>query len=291
MLYEAAVKRGVFFESRRKEREVNGMWGAIFGDIVGSRFEWDNHRDKNFELFEEDCSFTDDSVMTIAVAKSLAECGEQGGAALREAVIRNMQQMGRKYWDAGYGGMFARWLESDEPEPYNSFGNGAAMRISPVGDFARSEEEVKRLSRIVTEVTHNHPEGIKGAECVAMCIFLAKQGHSKEQIFERVKKDYYPQIGSYTCAELSKTNLFDETCQGSVPQALTCFFEGKDFEDTIRNAISIGGDSDTIAAIAGGIAEAFFGMEERFMEAIKSFLSRDLQNTVASIEKKVYRKA
>ena len=267
------------------------MWGAIFGDIVGSRFEWHNHRDKNFALFTEDCSFTDDSVMTVAVAKSLAECGEQGDEALRKAAIRNMQQLGQKYWDAGYGGMFARWLESDEPEPYNSFGNGAAMRISPVGDYARTEEEVKRLSYIVTAVTHNHPEGLKGAECTAMCIFLAKQGVPKDQIFARVKKDYYSQIGTFTCAELSKTNLFNETCQGSVPQALTCFFEGKDFEDVIRNAISIGGDSDTIAAIAGGVAEAFFGMDKRFIESAKLFLSRHLQETILSIENKVYRKA
>lgn len=264
------------------------MWGAIFGDVVGSRFEWHNHRDKDFVLFTEDSCFTDDSVMTVAVAKSLAECGEQGGQALREAVIRNMQQKGRKYWDAGYGGMFARWLESDDPKPYNSFGNGAAMRISPVGDFARSEDEVKRLSHIVTGVTHNHPEGIKGAECVAMCIFLAKQGRSKEQIFKRAE-NYYPQIGSLTCAELSKTNLFDETCQGSVPQALTCFFEGKDFEDTVRNAVSIGGDSDTIAAIAGGVAEAFFGMEERFKEEVRLYLSSDLLRTIEPIEKRIYR--
>lgn len=267
------------------------MWGAFFGDIVGSRFEWANYRKKDFELFDEDSTFTDDSVMTVAVAKSLAECGEKDDQALREAVIRNMRQLGRKYWDAGYGGKFALWLESDDPIPYYSFGNGAAMRISPVGDYARSEEEVKRLSRIVTEVTHDHPEGLKGAECVAMCIFLAKQGASKEQIFERVRRDYYPQIGSLTCAELSKTYLFDETCQGSVPQALACFFEGTDFEDTIRNAISIGGDSDTIAAIAGGIAEAFFGMEKKFIEAVRLFLSNDLQREVGMIEKKIYRKA
>ena len=266
------------------------MRGAIFGDIAGSRFEWRNCRKKDFPLFAEDSFFTDDSVMTVAVAKSLAECGESGEQALREAVVRNMRQMGQKYWYAGYGFMFARWLKSDDPQPYNSFGNGAAMRISPVADYARSEEEVKRLSRIVTEVTHNHPEGLKGAECVAMCGFLAKQGATKEQIFRRAK-EYYPEIGTFTCAKLSETNVFDETCQGSVPQALTCFFEGKDFEDTIRNAISIGGDSDTIAAMAGGIAELFFGMQEGHIDTIKLFLSRDLQRTVSAIEDKVYRKA
>lgn len=267
------------------------MWGAIFGDIVGSKFEWNNHRSKDFVLLGENNFFTDDSIMTIAIAQSLAESGDRDSQVLRETVIRNMQALGREYENAGYGGMFAFWIRSNNPQPYNSFGNGSAMRISPVGDYACSEEEVKRLSRIVTEVTHNHPEGIKGAECVAMCIFLAKQGFSKEQIFERVIKDYYPQVGSLTCAELSETYSFDETCQGSVPQALACFFEGESFEDTIRNAISIGGDSDTIAAIAGGIAEAYFGMDEEFINAAKYYLSGDLEKTAESVEKKVYRKS
>ena len=260
------------------------MWGAIFGDIAGSRFEWKNCRKKDFPLFAEDSFFTDDSVMTVAVAKSLAECGESGEQALREAVVRNIRQMGQKYWYAGYGFMFFRWLKSDDPQPYNSFGNGAAMRISPVGWYAKDEEDVKRLSRIVTGVSHNHPEGLKGAECTAMCVYLARTGATKDEIFARAK-EYYPELGSYSCAELSKTYEFNESCQGTVPEALTCFFEGKSFEDTIRNAIFIGGDSDTIAAIAGSVAEAYFGMSEAERLSALVCLPEDLRDIVKKFEK------
>ena len=159
------------------------------------------------------------------------------------------------------------------------------MRISPVGEYARSEEEVKRLSRIVTAVSHDHPEGLKGAECVAMCVYLAKNGAGKKQIFQRVKEEYYPEIASLSCEKLSKVYTFDESCRGTVPQALTCFFEGKDFEDTIRNAISIGGDSDTVAAIAGGVAEAFFGIPTALIDVAKLYLDDDLLQLAENIEK------
>ena len=211
------------------------MFGAMFGDIVGSRFEFHNCRSKSFELFHPDCSFTDDTLMTLAVADALANAGGTDEQALTRETIRSMKAIAAKYPDSGWGLWFLRWLNKENPQPYQSFGNGAAMRVSPVGWYAGSEEEVRRLSRIVTAISHDHPEGLKGAECVAMCVYLAKNGARKEQIFQRVKEEYYPEIASLSCEELSKVYTFDESCQGTVPQALTCFFEGKDFEDTIRN--------------------------------------------------------
>ena len=235
------------------------MFGAMFGDIVGSRFEFHNCRSKSFELFHPDCSFTDDTMMTLAVADALANAGGADEQTLTREAIRSMKAIAAKYPDAGWGVSFARWLNEENPQPYQSFGNGAAMRVSPVGWYARSEEEVRRLSRIVTAISHDHPEGLKGAECVAMCVYLARSGGTKKQLLA-LAREYYPEIGSYTCAQLSKSYRFDESCQGTVAQALTCFFEGTDFEDTIRNAVSVGGDTDTICAIAGSVAEAFFGM-------------------------------
>lgn len=260
------------------------MWGAIVGDIVGSRFEHRNCRRKDFALFSVNSFFTDDTLMTLAVAKALCKCGRAQDIALYNETIRCMRKMGAKYPHAGWGLSFARWLKAKEPQPYQSFGNGAAMRVSPVGEYARSEEEVKRLSRIVTSVTHDHPEGIKGAECAAMCVWLAKNGASKEEIYRRAK-EYYPEIGSYTCAQLSETYTFDISCQGTVPQALTCFFEGNDFEDTIRNAIFIGGDSDTVAAIAGGVAGAFFGVPQALVDVAKLYLDDDLLRLAENIER------
>ncbi len=195
-----------------------------------------------------------------------------------------MRAMGTKYPDAGRGLSFARWLKAETPQPYQSFGNGAAMRVSPVGEYARSEEEVKRLSRIVTSVSHDHPEGLKGAECTALCVYLAKNGATKEQIFRRVKNDYYPEISSLSCEDLSREYTFDESCQGTVPQALTCFFEGENFEDTVRNAIFIGGDSDTVAAIAGSVAEAFFGIPQTLIDVAKLYLDDDLLQLAENIE-------
>ncbi len=235
------------------------MFGAIIGDIVGSRFEFHNHRDKEFELFAPACQPTDDSVMTLAVAAALMEAG-WAADALGPCAVRWMQELGRRYPDCGYGGRFYHWVFSDAPRPYRSWGNGAAMRISPVGFRARSEAEVKALSRAVTAVSHDHPEGLKGAEAVAMAIFLARSGADMAAIRKRVERDYYHI--DFTLDEIRSSYRFDESCQGSVPQALEAFFESVSFEDAIRNAISIGGDSDTLAAIAGGVAEAYYGVPE-----------------------------
>ncbi|MDD2441379.1 MAG: ADP-ribosylglycohydrolase family protein, partial [Eubacteriales bacterium] len=221
------------------------MLGAIIGDIVGSRFEFCNHRSKDFDLFSEACFVTDDSVMTLAVAQAIVtfeqdreESYPVGGLTetdkyrLRERTVQCMQTIGRQYPDCGYGGMFARWMFSDRPQPYNSFGNGAAMRISPAGFAARSEAEAIGLARAVTAVTHNHPEGIKGAEAVAVAIHMARQGEMKDEIRRKMASGYYPL--DFTIDEIRASYRFNETCQETVPQAIVCFLESGSFEDAIR---------------------------------------------------------
>lgn len=245
------------------------MLGAIIGDIVGSRFEHENIKTKEFELFAEDCLITDDSVMTLAVAKTLIELEQIGMnkanltddeyyRAVEKLAINNMQELGRMYPLHGFGGMFLHWIFTENPVPYNSFGNGAAMRISPVGFGVSDEDEVKKLTKAITGVTHNHEEGYKGAEATSMAIYMAIEGCSKEEIRKRISEDYYPL--DFQIDDIRDDYEFDVTCQGSVPQAITAFLESDSFEDAIRIAVSIGGDSDTIAAIAGSIAEAYYGI-------------------------------
>ena len=233
------------------------MIGAIIGDIVGSRFEWHNIKTKEFALFTPRCRPTDDSVMTLAVAQAILDSAEDPDSLARNAV-RRMQELGRRYPRAGYGGRFRSWLHAEDPQPYNSYGNGSAMRVSPCGFAANSLEEAIAMADAVTAVTHNHPEGMKGAEATAAAIFLARSGKSKEEIRAHIVRHYYPL--DFTLDEIRPTYSFDVSCQGSVPQALEAFFESTDFEDAIRSAISIGGDSDTIAAITGGVAEAYYGV-------------------------------
>ncbi|MHB8963744.1 MAG: ADP-ribosylglycohydrolase family protein [Saccharofermentanales bacterium] len=264
------------------------MLGAIIGDIVGSRFEFNNHRHKEFELFTDECEATDDSIMTISVAKAMMETakikelpndGEETSneyyALLANMTVRYMQEIGRRYPDCGFGGMFSRWVMSDNPQPYNSFGNGAAMRVSPAGFRARTEHEACRLSEAVTRVTHNHPEGIKGAEATAVAIFMARQGQTKKEIRDRITSSYYPL--NFTIGQIRGTYQFNETCQETVPQAIQAFLESESFEDAIRTAISVGGDSDTLAAITGAIAEAFYGIQEDIKEKALTHLDADLR--------------
>jgi len=249
------------------------MLGAIIGDIVGSRFEWHNHRNKDFELFTKDCFFTDDSVMTIAIAKSIIESSKDINK-LGKFAIKNMQELGRAYPNRGYGGHFGMWLYEDDPKPYNSFGTGSAMRVSPCGFAASSIEEAIALSKAVTEVTHNHIEGIKGAEATAVAIFLAKSGKTIDEIKEYINEHYYKI--DFTLDEIRDTYQFNETCQNTVPQALEAFFESTSFEDAIRNAISVGGDSDTLAAITGGIAEAYYGIPKDIKDKVLEYLDEKL---------------
>lgn len=227
------------------------MIGALVGDYVGSVYEFNNIRTKKFKLFSKKCKFTDDSIMTLAVEEILKENKYND----RNKVVKILKKWGRRYPGRGYGGMFGWWLISDIDEPYYSFGNGAAMRVSAVGWYANSEEEVKEMSRKVTEVTHDHPEGLKGAEVVAMCVYYARIGKSKEFIKNYVRQ-YYDIDFDYE--DLRKKYYFNETCQETVPQAIYCFLISKDFEDCLRTTISIGGDCDTTAAISCAIAEAYY---------------------------------
>ena len=258
------------------------MIGAIIGDIVGSRFEFDNRLSKEFEFFHPSCEFTDDTVMTCAVAQALMD-SKPDYSDLSERTVEAMQRIGRQFPDCGYGARFYHWMFSDDPQPYNSFGNGSAMRVSPVGFAARDVEEAKKLSAAVTCISHNHPEGMKGAEATAVAIVLARQGKSKKEI-RAAMEEYYDLD---TSVEENRTQCLghgSEICQVSVPQALACFFEGESFEDVIRNCISIGGDSDTIAAIAGSMAEPLFGVPETIRERAESFLDQLQLETLRSFE-------
>ena len=259
------------------------MIGAIIGDIVGSRFEWHNIKSKEFRLFTDRCKPTDDSVMTLAVAQAILNSGGDLAALEREAVSC-MQSLGRRYPRAGYGGRFRGWLATEDPQPYNSFGNGSAMRVSPCGFAAKTLEEAIAMADAVTRVTHNHPEGMKGAEATAAAIFLARSGASMQEIRAYIEQNYYKL--DFTLDEIRPTYTFDVSCQGSVPQALEAFFESTDFEDAIRNAISIGGDSDTIAAITGGISEAFYGVPQELRDRAITFLDFTQRGILREFEEK-----
>ena len=234
------------------------MIGAIFGDIVGSVYEFNNIKTKDFELFGERCFFTDDTVMTVAVADALLEC-ERDIGLFKEILIRKMHSYGKKYPNAGYGGRFGEWLYYERTEPYNSFGNGSAMRVSPVAWYAKSLEEAIDFARASAEITHNHPEGIKGAIVTAGATFLARAGADMDEI-KKFVSSYYDM--NFTLDSIRPTYRFNETCQNTVPQAMQAFFESTSFEDAIRNGISLGGDSDTLCAICGAVAEAYYKLNK-----------------------------
>lgn len=266
------------------------MIGAIIGDIVGSRFEFveDGNRGKNFALFASGCHFTDDSLMTLAVAKSLL-LSKGNYDNLGELTIQIMKDIAKPYPRIGWGGMFYKWL-FERSVPYNSYGNGAGMRISPVGWVAESEEEVKELSKIVTEVSHNHPDGIKGAEAIAMAVYLARIGKSKEEIREKLQ-EYYPKLKdkNFTIENIHGCYGYDDygdwvTCQGSIPQAIIAFLDSTSFEDAIRNAVCIGGDSDTIGAMTGSIAEAYYGISYEMEDKALEYLTDDLKGLYFAFE-------
>lgn len=259
------------------------MLGAIIGDIVGSRFEWNNNRSKQFDFLTYKCSVTDDSIMSLAIAKALLE-SKADYSDLSENAVKYMRGIGRYYPNCGYGGRFKDWIHSDNPTPYGSYGNGAAMRVSACGFVANSLEEAKKLSKAVTEVTHNHPEGLKGAEAAAVAIFLARSGKNLLEIRDYITKNYYPL--NFTLDGIRDSYEFNESCQDTVPQALEAFFESKNFEDAIRNAISIGGDSDTLAAVTGGIAEAYYGIPTEIRKHALTFLDKRLLKILVDFENK-----
>ena len=264
------------------------MIGAIIGDIAGSRYERINHKSKEFKFFDRICQPTDDSVMSLAVAKAILDSAGDVDS-LGKTAISAMQELGRIYKNAGYGGTFIKWLWAEEPQPYNSFGNGSAMRVGPCGFAAKNLEEAKLLSTKVTEISHNHPEGLKGAEAIATAVFLARIGKSMEEIRNYTTANYYDI--DFSLDQIRKTYKFDVSCQGSVPVALEAFFEAVDFEDAIRNAISVGGDSDTIAAMAGAVAEAFFGVPERIIESAIEYLDARQMEILYYFEKRYPSKA
>ncbi len=259
------------------------MLGAILGDIIGSIYEFDNIKTKSFPLFSPYCIFTDDTVMTVAVAEALLTYGSEDISLFKEQLVTLMHKYGALYPRAGYGERFSRWLVKGDTEPYGSYGNGSAMRVSPVALYAKTLDETLALAKASAEVTHNHPEGIKGACVTAGAIFLAKVGESKQTIRKFIEEHYDL---SFTVDAIRPFYRFNETCQGSVPQALLAFLEAESYEDTIRTAISIGGDSDTVAAIAGGVAEAFYGIPEGIKEKAFHYLDTKLSRVVKEFYQK-----
>ena len=258
------------------------MLGAIFGDIVGSPYEWNNIKTKDFPLLIPQSRYTDDSAMTIAVAEALMDTAGESREERRKAVVFCMQKWGRRCPNAGYGGRFSRWLRERHPKPYNSWGNGSAMRVSPAGWLFETLEETREAAADTACVTHDHPEGIKGAEAAASVIWMARNGWTKEQIREYTEKEFYPL--NRTCDEIRPEYRFDVSCQGTVPQAITAFLEGKDFEDVIRTAVSLGGDCDTLTSIAGGMAEAMYGMPEEMKEACRERLEPNMLKVLDRFE-------
>ena len=265
------------------------MYGAILGDIIGSPYERHNKKSKDFPLFSKYSRFTDDTVMTLAVAAGLMsvfndpdnqiefgdDINDGNKAIVEESIIRSMKTLGLRYPNAGYGGRFRDWLENGT-EPYKSWGNGSAMRVSPVAWICSSIDKVRELAGLQAAVTHDHPEGIKGAEALASAIFIARAGGTKDDIREYVTNEFGYDLAR-TCDSIRPGYRFDVSCQGSVPEAIIAFLDSRDFEDAVRNAISLGGDSDTIGAMAGSIAEAFYGVSAGLKKKCEDILPTDLR--------------
>lgn len=247
------------------------MIGAIAGDIIGSLYENNGIKTKDFPLFSPGSRFTDDTVLTVAVAKAILT---------GTAYARSIREFGRRYPNAGYGGSFIKWLFSENEGPYNSWGNGSAMRVSPVGFAFFSEEEVLEEARMTSEITHNHPEGIKGAEATALAVYMARKGEGKETIRQRIKDLFGYNLDRRT-EEIRPAYSFDISCQGTVPEAIIAFLDSESYEDAVRNAVSLGGDSDTLACITGGIAEAFYGgVPDHIRIRVKEIITPDLLEVI-----------
>lgn len=252
------------------------MYGALLGDMIGAPYEFDRgNKSKEFPLFCENSRFTDDSVMTIAVAEALLDSRFLDDDSIRAALIKSMRKWGKKYPDAGYGRKFLCWLREKEPKPYGSCGNGSAMRVSAAGWLFDTLEETREKARLTAEVTHDHPEGIKGAEAASSAIFLARTGRSKEEIRDYIVQEFGYDL-SRTCDQIRPSYYHNESCQKTVPEAITAFLEGTDFEDVIRTAVSLGGDCDTLTCIAGSIAEAFYGVPAILKAECKHRLPEDM---------------
>ena len=261
------------------------MYGAILGDIIGSPFEFDRgNKTKDFRLFSPGCNFTDDSVMTIAVAEALIEVGPNASKKeIEETLIMHIRDWGRRYPNAGYGCRFRHWLKEKEPKPYNSYGNGSAMRVSSVGWLYSTLEKTREVAIYTAEITHNHPEGIKGAEAIASCIFLGRTGARKKNIKKYIEKEFGYNLNR-TLEQIRPEFHMDESCQGTVPEAIIAFLESTDFEDAIRNAVSLGGDTDTLAAITGSIAEAYYGIPSSLKIECRNRVDKDILDVMNSFD-------
>lgn len=280
------------------------MYGAILGDIIGSPYEFDRgNKTKDFPFFDRGATFTDDSVMTIAVAEALMEAAGRreeadsqeaaddqdqnavpaDGSHVKDLIIDSMHKWGRRYPDAGYGRRFSSWLANRDREPYNSWGNGSAMRVSAAGWMFGDLETTRRVAGWTAGVTHDHPEGIKGAEATAAAIFLARTGSSKDEIKDYIVNEFGYDL-SRTCDEIRPDYCHVESCRKTVPEAITAFLEGNDFEDVIRTAVSLGGDCDTLTCIAGSIAEAFYGVPDELRSACRDRLPDDMRTVLEAFE-------
>ena len=249
---------------------MKGIIGAIAGDVIGSAYEFNPTREYGFELFTPKSTFTDDTVLTMANAQWLLEDEQHS----HETLVNIMQDLCHRYEWRGYGGRFVQWIVSSNPQPYGSFGNGSAMRVSPVGYYAKTLDEALELAMISAEVTHNHPEGVKGAQATAAAIFLARQGKTKQEIGKYVAETFNYDL-SRTLEEIRPDYTFDETCQRTVPEAITCYLEGRDYEDVVRLAVSLAADADTLAAIAGSIASATMDVPNEISQRVISLLSEE----------------
>ena len=261
---------------------VRTMIGALTGDIVGSRWEFGGIKTKEFSLFDSKCSTTDDSILTLAIGEAILEHKANGGN-LGDFAIKWLRAFACAYPFYGYGESFIGWIEDPEHKPYNSWGNGAAMRVSFCGWAAESLKEAEMLSDAVTEVTHNHPEGMSGARVTAGAVFLAQTGATKEDIREYVQRTY--RKIDFTLDEIRPSYEFDVSCQGTVPQAFECFFESISFEDSIRNAISLGGDADTLGAICGAVSGAYWGVPKGIIDATRFFMDEQCQTSFDKCER------
>ena len=259
------------------------MYGAILGDMIGAPYEFDQgDKTKDFELFDENerVRYTDDSAMTVAIAKAVMTAGlDADEKSMKREFIAAMHDIGNRYAQGEYGGRFLHWLASDDPQPYGSWGNGSAMRVSSIGWFFDTLECTREVARWSAEVSHNHPEGIKGAESVASAIFLLRNGKSKEEVKTYIIEEFGYDL-SRTCDEIRPAYHHVESCQETVPEAIIAFLEGTDFEDSIRNAVSLGGDCDTLTCITGGLAEAFFGVPDEFKKECRDRLPNEFIEVV-----------
>lgn len=277
-----------YYDNEKKVLKKTALYGAIIGDIVGSIYEFARIRmkSKDFEFFNDNMDYTDDTVMTIAVADAILKTGDEKDTDIwYKNMEKSMHRYGNKYPN-GYGTMFRGWLHSKDPKPYNSFGNGSAMRVSAAGWVSESMFETREIARMTALPTHNHPEGIKGAMVIASAIFLARHKATKEDIKEYIETEFDYDL-SRKLDDVRKTCVFNETCQISVPEAIIAFLESTDFEDTIRNAVSFGGDTDTQAAIAGSIAEAFYCVPEDLIKKCRSYLPKEFLDVIDKFNEKL----